>query len=93
MRESGPLQIVARTNGEPGTVATRHILVVHARLGKIFLIAIFLGYGKILFGIGSHLPDNVANAAAHLDSVGSNHALVVLRQIRKHNHIFVQAFL
>ena len=51
MRESRPLQEIARAQVEPGVVATAHILVIDAFFAQILHVVVFLGNGDV-FGSG-----------------------------------------
>ena len=94
--EACPLQVVARAQVVPGMVAAADVAVVHTGFAQTGLIVLTVGFllghnGQVFLGGQGHTADDIALAATHTDSVGGNHGVLVLAQVRNLNNGLIHA--
>ena len=91
VRETCPLQVVARTQVEPGMLTAADVAVVHAFLAQEFLVFLLGGEATVLLGGQCHATHDVALAAAHLDGVGGDDGILIVAQVRHLDDSLVHA--
>ena len=89
--EASPLQVVTRSQVEPGVVAAADVAVFHAFLAQIFLVFLFGGDAAVLLGGQCHTAHDVALAATHLDGIGGDDRILFIAQVRDLDYRLVHA--